>query len=97
MKCLCTWICLLKFNFPLQILNILSRYEIPHGLEGSIGLHREIEALKHLAALKMNLGDPDFSDVSDVVTDMLSPKFAERLKATIFDNMTFNSSYYGGK
>lgn len=45
----------------------------------------------------MNLGDPDFVDVSKVVSDMLSPKFAEDLKKTIFDNRTFDPSYYGGK
>ena len=45
----------------------------------------------------MNLGDPDFVDVSKVLSDMLSPKFAEDLKKTIFDNMTFDPSHYGGK
>lgn len=45
----------------------------------------------------MNLGDPDFVDVSKVLSDMLSTKFAEDLKKTIFDNMTFNPSHYGGR
>ncbi|XP_058096649.1 glutathione hydrolase 1-like isoform X2 [Magnolia sinica] len=79
------------------ILNILSRYGVPSGVSGSLGLHREIEALKHMIAVRMNLGDPDFVNVSKVLSDMLSPKFAEELKATIFDNMTFNPPYYGGK
>jgi gamma-glutamyltranspeptidase/glutathione hydrolase/leukotriene-C4 hydrolase len=48
-------------------------------------------------AVKMNLGDPDFVDVSEVVSDMLSPKFASELKRTIFDNTTFSPKHYGGR
>jgi gamma-glutamyltranspeptidase/glutathione hydrolase/leukotriene-C4 hydrolase len=48
-------------------------------------------------AVKMNLGDPDFVDVSEVVSDMLSPKFAAELKRTIFDNTTFSPKHYGGR
>ncbi|ONK73963.1 uncharacterized protein A4U43_C03F1390 [Asparagus officinalis] len=79
------------------ILNILSQYQIPSGVSGSLGLHRFIESLKHMMAVRMNLGDPDFVDVSQVLSDMLSPKFAAELKKKIFDNMTFDPSYYGGK
>ncbi|KAG9450728.1 hypothetical protein H6P81_010693 [Aristolochia fimbriata] len=79
------------------ILNILARYGVPHGISGSLGLHRAIEALKHMIAVRMNLGDPDLVDVSKVLSDMLSDKFAEELKATIYDNMTFNSNHYGGR
>ncbi|KAF3440194.1 hypothetical protein FNV43_RR18475 [Rhamnella rubrinervis] len=57
----------------------------------------EIEALKHAFAVKMNLGDPDFVDVSKVLSDMLSPKFAKELKKTIYDNMTFDPGHYGGR
>ncbi|KAE8715824.1 Gamma-glutamyltranspeptidase 2 [Hibiscus syriacus] len=45
----------------------------------------------------MNLGDPDFVDVTDVVADMLSPKFAKELKKTIYDNTTFGPKHYGGR
>ena len=45
----------------------------------------------------MNLGDPDFINVTEVVSDMLSPKFAETLKKTINDNMTFDPRHYGGR
>ncbi|MBA0846221.1 hypothetical protein Goarm_023290 [Gossypium armourianum] len=47
--------------------------------------------------IRMNLGDPDFVNVSQVVADMLSPKFAQELKKTIHDNMTFGPKYYGGR
>ncbi|XP_024023634.1 glutathione hydrolase 1 [Morus notabilis] len=84
---------------PLMILmlNILSQYGIPSGVSGSLGVHREIEALKHTFAVRMNLGDPDFVDLSEVLSDILSPKFAEELRKTINDNKTFGPGHYGGK
>ncbi|XP_022851324.1 glutathione hydrolase 1-like isoform X1 [Olea europaea var. sylvestris] len=80
-----------------QILNILAQYEGLLNLSDSLMIHREIEALKHAFAMRMNLGDPDFVNTTDVLKDMLSTKFAAKLKKTIFDNMTFNASHYGGK
>ena len=87
-----SFICLLP-----QMLNILSQYAVPLGVSGPLGFHREIEALKHVFAVRMNLGDPDFVDVSKVLADMLSPKFAKELKKQINDNMTFGPSLYGGR
>jgi gamma-glutamyltranspeptidase len=78
-------------------LNILAQYGAPSGISGPLGIHREIEALKHAFAVRMNLGDPDFINVTEVVSDMLSPKFAEMLKKTIYDNMTFDPRHYGGR
>ncbi|CAK9166968.1 unnamed protein product [Ilex paraguariensis] len=78
------------------ILNILAQYGVPFDF-GPLGIHRAIEALKHAFALKMNLGDPDYVNVKEVAADLLSPKFAAELKKTIYDNMTFNSSHYGGQ
>ncbi|KAM4127921.1 hypothetical protein ACJW30_02G126400 [Castanea mollissima] len=74
-----------------------AQYVIPSGVSGPLGLHREIDALKHVFAVRMNLGDPDFVHVSKVLSDMLSPKFAKELKKQIFDNMTFDPSHYGGR
>ncbi|KAL6652623.1 hypothetical protein ACP70R_011548 [Stipagrostis hirtigluma subsp. patula] len=79
------------------VLNILAQYGIPSGFAGSLGIHRLIESFKHYFAIKMNLGDPDFVNVSEVVSDMMSPKFAAELKKTIYDNMTFDPKYYGGR
>ncbi|PKA51589.1 Gamma-glutamyltranspeptidase 1 [Apostasia shenzhenica] len=79
------------------ILHILDQYGIPSGVSGSVGLHRLIESLKHMFAVRMNLGDPDFVNISQVLSDMLSPKFAHELKKTIMDNMTFSPDHYGGK
>ncbi|CAA6665099.1 unnamed protein product [Spirodela intermedia] len=80
------------------VLNILAQYGLPSGISGgALGLHRIIESLKHMFAVRMNLGDPDFVDVSDVLSDMLSVKFAESLKKDISDNKTFDSKHYGGR
>ncbi|KAL1190312.1 Glutathione hydrolase 1 [Cardamine amara subsp. amara] len=79
------------------VLNILAQYEIPSGVSGPLGVHRLVEALKHAFAVRMNLGDPDFTDVTKAVSDMLSPKFAQDLKRKINDNKTFDLKYYGGK
>ncbi|XP_062098352.1 glutathione hydrolase 1-like [Humulus lupulus] len=80
------------------MLNILSHYGFPYGISGSLGIHREIEALKHTFAVRMNIGDPDFVNVSSVISDMLSPKFAAKLRKDINDNRTFNNpSHYGGR
>ncbi|XP_073265118.1 glutathione hydrolase 1 isoform X2 [Populus alba] len=79
------------------ILNILARYEVPEGISGPLGFHRLVESLKHAFAVRMKLGDPDFADVAQVVSDMISPKFAEELKKTIYDNMTFDPGHYGGR
>ncbi|CAN8276098.1 unnamed protein product [Cochlearia groenlandica] len=78
------------------VLNILSQYDIPSGVSGPLGVHRLIEAMKHAFAVRMNLGDPDFVDVTNVVSDMLSPKFAKDLKRKINNEKTFGPKYYGG-
>ena len=78
----------------MQVLNIFNSYGNRHAAEGPLGLHRLVEALKHMFAIRMNLGDPEFVDVSRTVTDMLSPSFAKRIRERIFDNTTFPPEYY---
>lgn len=81
----------------MQMLNILSQYQDLSNISDSLMAHRMIEALKNALAVKMNLGDPDFVNVKKVVKDMLSIDFAAQLRKTIFDNMTFGPSHYGGR
>ncbi|KAH7667818.1 Gamma-glutamyltransferase protein, partial [Dioscorea alata] len=76
------------------ILNILGSYGSPDALKGLLGLHRFIEALKHMLALRMNLGDPDFVDTTKYESLMLSSSFAEKIQHKILDNTTFDPSYY---
>uniref|UniRef100_J3LYI4 Gamma-glutamyl transferase n=1 Tax=Oryza brachyantha TaxID=4533 RepID=J3LYI4_ORYBR len=79
------------------VLNILTQYGLPAGFSGSLGIHRLIESLKHYFAVRMNLGDPEFVNVNEVVSDMMSPNFAADLKKTIYDNMTFSPKHYGDR
>ena len=77
-----------------QVLNIFSGYESPDAANGNLGLHRLIEALKHMFAIRMNLGDPRFVNINKYEDDMLSPEFAKEIKERIFDNTTFPPEYY---
>ncbi|KAH9295132.1 hypothetical protein KI387_038720, partial [Taxus chinensis] len=76
------------------ILNILASYGTADAVKDVLGLHRTVEALKHMFAERMDLGDPKFVNITDVVSDMLSPQFAEKLKKKIYDNTTFPPEYY---
>ncbi|MCL7023742.1 hypothetical protein MKW94_011484 [Papaver nudicaule] len=77
-----------------MVLNILSSYGSLDFIKGSLGLHRLIEALKHMLAFRMNLGDPKFVNTTKYESDMLSPSFAARIRRKIIDNTTFPPDYY---
>lgn len=79
------------------MLNILNEYEGNKSLSGPRNFHRFIEAAKFTFAGRVNLGDPDFVNVSEVVSNMMSIKFAKKLKESIVDNQTFPPEYYGAK
>ncbi|XP_068659642.1 glutathione hydrolase 3-like [Aristolochia californica] len=76
------------------VLNILDSYETADASKASLSLHRLIESLKHMIALRMNLGDPNFVNVTEVVLSMLSPSEAQLIRQKILDNTTFPSAYY---
>lgn len=77
-----------------QVMNIFNSYGDPNAAEGDLGLHRLVEALKHMFAIRMNLGDPKFVRVNEYISKMLSSSFAEDIREKIFDNTTFPASYY---
>lgn len=77
-----------------QILNIFDSYGSSDAAKGDLGVHRLIEAIKHMFAVRMNLGDPDFVNISKYENDMLSPDFAKHIRERIFDNTTFPPEYY---
>ncbi|KAL8137029.1 hypothetical protein V2J09_003030 [Rumex salicifolius] len=80
-----------------MVLNILDSYGSSNAAEGSLGLHRLIEAMKHMFAIRMNLGDPAFVDINRYITKMTSRSFAKQIRNKIFDNTTFPSEYYLGR
>lgn len=77
-----------------MVLNILNSYGSSAAVNGDLGLHRLIEAMKHMFAARMNLGDPDFADVEEYISKMLSPSYADEIRQKILDNTTFPSDYY---
>jgi gamma-glutamyltranspeptidase/glutathione hydrolase/leukotriene-C4 hydrolase len=76
------------------VLNILGGYKSTEFLKGFLGVHRLIEAVKHMLAARMDLGDPSFVNVAGNVSEMLSPVYADRIRERIADNTTFPSDYY---
>ncbi|CAN6680912.1 unnamed protein product [Malus baccata var. baccata] len=76
------------------VLNIFNSYGTTDAANGDLGIHRLIEALKHMFAIRMNLGDPAFVDTSEYASAMLSPSFAKKIRQKIFDNTTFPPEYY---
>ncbi|KAJ9183868.1 hypothetical protein P3X46_007670 [Hevea brasiliensis] len=76
------------------VLNIFDSYGTSDAAKGNLGVHRLIEALKHMFAVRMNLGDPKFVDIHKYVSEMLSPSYAEQIRKMILDNTTFLPEYY---
>ncbi|XP_062090951.1 glutathione hydrolase 3-like isoform X2 [Humulus lupulus] len=76
------------------ILNVLDSYGSSDAAKGDLGVHRLIESLKHMFAIRMNLGDPEFVNISKYENEMLSPDFAKQIRERIFDNTTFPPGYY---
>ncbi|TKY44542.1 Gamma-glutamyltranspeptidase 3 [Spatholobus suberectus] len=76
------------------VLNIFDSYGGPDAARGNLGLHRLIEALKHMFAVRMNLGDPNFENIDDTIFKMLSPSFGKSIQHKILDNTTFPPGYY---
>ncbi|KFK29480.1 hypothetical protein AALP_AA7G139500 [Arabis alpina] len=81
-------------GFPM-VMNILDSYSELYSASGNdLGLHRLIEAMKHMFAARMDLGDPEFVDITNAMNQMLSKTHAEEIQKRIFDNTTFPPEYY---
>ncbi|VVB11171.1 unnamed protein product [Arabis nemorensis] len=81
-------------GFPM-VMNILDSYSELYTASGNdLGLHRLIEAMKHMFAARMDLGDPEFVDITNAMSQMLSKTHAEEIQKRIFDNTTFPPEYY---
>ncbi|CAN6912488.1 hypothetical protein Bca4012_087112 [Brassica carinata] len=81
-------------GFPM-VINILDSYSELYTDSGSdLGLHRLIEAMKHMLAARMDLGDPEFVNVTEAMNQMLSKPRAEEIRKRILDNTTFPPEYY---
>ena len=47
-----------------------------------------------MLAIRMNLGDPAFVNVTKYMSDMTSPSFAKEIWHKIYDKTTFPPEYY---
>ncbi|XP_070573060.1 glutathione hydrolase 1 proenzyme-like [Ptychodera flava] len=82
------------------ILNILRGYNMTEDSvrdkESKIlTYHRIVEAFKFAFAKRSLLGDMDYEDVADIITNMTSPEYAASLRDKINDNQTHDYLYYG--
>lgn len=85
------------------ILNILKGYEFSPASISSINettrtYHRIIEAYKWAYGKRSLIGDPDFSDLSQLLRDIASDEVAEEIRGKI-DDMSTRTKYedYGGQ
>ncbi|WZY85933.1 glutathione hydrolase 3-like [Brassica napus] len=78
-----------------MVMNILDSFsELYTGSGTDLGLHRLIEAMKHMFAARMDLGDPEFVNITNAMKQMLSKPRAESIRERILDNTTFPPEYY---
>ncbi|CAA0826784.1 Gamma-glutamyltranspeptidase 1 [Striga hermonthica] len=81
------------------ILNILANYNCKSAtsVPMSLAMHRLVQAFKYALAQRMDLGDPAFVNVTCVLKNMTSKRYARKLKNLIDDNKTFDSAHYDSK
>ncbi|CAL8460578.1 g107 [Coccomyxa elongata] len=92
--------------------NLSKLVQAPLAFSGRSRTHRLVEVMKNAFAMRSNLGDPGickpgdvpgsadsecFQDLSDLLTAMLSPAYADTLKSRIMDNGTLSYTEYGGE
>lgn len=78
-------------------LNVLNQFEFnDRSFKGKdtindiLAYHRIAETLKHIFSARARLGDPDFIDLEEVVHELLSTEFAEKIARKIDDTGTFS-------
>ncbi|KAG0306851.1 hypothetical protein BGZ98_001590 [Dissophora globulifera] len=79
----------------ISILNILERYDLGRFKENAnVEAHRLVEAMKFGYAQRTELGDPDFTDLEEVMQSIMSKDTAALIRANISDAHTFPVEYY---
>ncbi|KAF9929837.1 hypothetical protein FBU30_001150, partial [Linnemannia zychae] len=79
----------------ISILNILERYNLGKFKQDiNIDTHHFVEAMKFGFAQRTELGDPDFTDLSSTIQNMISKDTAAAIRANISDTRTFPVEYY---
>ncbi|XP_039292330.1 glutathione hydrolase 1 proenzyme [Nilaparvata lugens] len=61
-------------------------------------VHRIVETFKHAYGRRSELGDPYFTNITQLLNDLRSPEYIQRIRESIHDGVTSsNYSYYGAK
>lgn len=81
------------------ILNVLQGYNVTaDGFretdEAALNYHRIVEAYKFAFALRTQMGDDAFVNISQLVSNLQSPEYARSVREQISDDTTFPASYY---
>ncbi|GFP97690.1 gamma-glutamyltranspeptidase 1 [Phtheirospermum japonicum] len=80
----------------ISILKTLSKFK-NNDVSMPLLVHRTAEALKYALAMRMDLGDPAFVNITKALNNMISDSTAEKIKNLIDDNRTFDSKHYRSK
>jgi len=79
------------------ILKFMGSFKDPLVSQGSIYYHRLVEAMKHVFAMRLSLGDPSFANTSSCVDAMLSDSYMQALQTNTSDATVLPIDSYGGK
>lgn len=80
------------------ILNVLKGFKftpksISNDTESLITYHRIVETFKYAYSKRMDLADPDFENINDVINDLISAEYAESIRKSISTSQTYSSKY----
>ncbi|CAF1275262.1 unnamed protein product [Adineta ricciae] len=83
------------------ILNVLQGFQfsanqLEESTSAALFYHRLIETLKFAYAKRSELSDPQFNDITQLISDLTSKEHAEEIRKRIDDDKTFDCEYYGG-
>lgn len=89
----------------LSALHILAGWDLPLAGAGALGVHRTIEAMKHVFAIRASFGDPGTGfkyksyvpSLDSVLHDALSHKYTQKLRGMVKDDGILDIMSYGGK
>ncbi|KAI9361843.1 gamma-glutamyltransferase [Pilaira anomala] len=81
----------------LNILNLIERFKFSENGPTGLTYHRLIEALKFGYAARSELGDPSFLDNNDRLAEIITKKWADRIRRNITDDTTHPPTYYNSK